>query len=342
MTEQLDSPVPSRGGRAWWLRGLVWLLAAGCFYLVYSKVAGAASREGISPLAYLTRFFGDANWPAWLAIMIPYSVVFFLIDSFATSRVINWFNARVRYVDILPVRASTYILAIVNEQVGKGAMALYLYRRNRVPAWEVGSSMIFIAFVELYQLLIFSSIGLAMYYELIVQASDALPLWPILPAVYCAAALYFALHILYFRGVLLPRLRLRERPILHAFKRARLRHYGLLVLIKAPNLLMAVVVYTLALRLFKVDVRFGELLALLPVIFLAAALPLPFHAGVLALWSVLFPQYPEVGVFALVMHTFFVAFNGVIGLLFLPKVNRELFGENAGAPAVDPPSTPAS
>ena len=89
----------------------------------------------------------------------------------------------------------------------------------------------------------------------------------------------------------------------------------------------AIIVYTFALDLFNVVVSFGQMLAFLPVIFLAAALPLPFHAGALLLWTVLFPDYPEVGVFSLVMHTFFVLFNAFIGVLFLPKANSELFGD---------------
>jgi hypothetical protein len=335
-------PAGARRKTALWLRPIPWLLAAGCFYLAYSKIAGAAAREGQSVFGYLVDFFAEANWALWLAVMIPYSLFFFAVDSFATTRVVNWFNAPVRYRDILPVRASTYILAIMNEQVGKGAMALYLYRRNRVPAWEVGSSMIFIAFVELYQLLIFSSLGVVTNYELVRRASATLPLDVILPGVFVVAAVYFVVHVLYFSGRILPGLALRERPILSAFRRAHLSHYGMLVLYKAPNLIMAVVVYTIALRLFQVDVRFGQLLAFLPVIFLAAALPLPFHAGALALWAVLFPEFPEVAAFSLVMHTFFVAFNALIGLGFLPRANRELFGESPEAPAADPPSTPAS
>ncbi len=129
---QTDRAVP-QGRRGLWLRVLPWLVAAACFYLAYSRIEAAAAREGQSAFQYLVGFFGSANWGLWLAIMVPYSLLFFAVDAFATTRVINWFNTRVRYVDILPVRASTYILAILNEQVGKGAMALYLYRRNQVP-----------------------------------------------------------------------------------------------------------------------------------------------------------------------------------------------------------------
>jgi len=320
------SETAARAPRSRALRVVPWLLAAGCFYLAFSKVAGAAAREGIGTGVYLARFFGEASWVVWLGIMIPYSFFFFLVDTLAVSRAIRWFNAPVRYRDILPVRASTYILAIVNEQVGKGAIALYLKQRNGVPGWEVGSTMIFVALVELYQLLLFSSIGVMTRFERVREASTQLPLDRILPCVFAAAALYAVFHVLYFAGVLLPNSTLRDRPIFTAFRNARLWQYGVLLLIKAPNLLLAVAVYTLALELFQVDVQFGLLLAFLPVIFLAAALPLPFHAGALALWTVLFPDYPQVGIFSLVMHTFFVVFNGAIGLAFLPRANRELFG----------------
>ena len=80
--------------------------------------------------------------------MIPYSAFFFLIDSLVVWRIVNWFNASVRYRDLLPIRGSAYIISIVNEQVGKGVMAVYLNRRDGVPGWEVGSSMLFIMFCE--------------------------------------------------------------------------------------------------------------------------------------------------------------------------------------------------
>ena len=329
MSEAVDAPASAPRARQLWLRALPWLLTFACFALAFYKIESRARTEGISGWEYIQRFFANADWGLWLAVMIPYSCVFFLIDSFAITSVVRWFNAPVRYTDILPVRASSYILAIVNEQVGKGAMALYLNRRNGVPGWEIGSSMVFVALVELYQLLIFSGIGTALNFARVQQAAQLPGAWRldlILPAVYALAALYLPLHLLYFAGKLAPASQLRERPIFSAFRRARLRHYALLVAIKAPNLLLAVLVYGTALRLFNVSVDFQQLLAFLPVIFLAAAIPLPFHAGALLLWQVLFPEYPEVGVFSAVMHTFFVVFNAAIGVVFLPRANRELFG----------------
>ncbi|MEQ8234688.1 MAG: hypothetical protein RLW61_12840 [Gammaproteobacteria bacterium] len=318
----------TQGGalRARLARVATWFLAAGCFWLVFRKIDLAAAREGIGAFAYLARFFGDADWLAWLALMVPYSCFFFLVDAHVTWRVVRWFNAPdFRFRHMLPIRASAYILSLLNEQVGKGAITLYLWRRHAVPGWQALSSMILLGMMEVYQLLLFSAVGTMLYYDLVVAASTQLPLARILPAVYVVAALYFPFHVAYFRGHLWPHSSLRERQLARAFRRARLRDYALVVLFKAPNLLGAVVVYTFALDLFNVDVAFGQMLAFLPVIFLAAALPLPFHAGALLLWTVLFPDYPEVGAFSLVMHTFFVLFNALIGLLFLPLANRELF-----------------
>ena len=301
-----------------------WILAAGCFYLVYTRMEVAAARDSQTVWQYLVAFFAGADWAFWLALMIPYSVFFFLVDSHATWRVIRWFNAPdLKLGNVLPIRASAYILSLVNEQVGKGAMSLYLLKTYEVPGWRALSSMIFLGLIEIYQLLLFSAIGVAANFDLVREASTVLPLSVILPSIMVVAALYLPVHIAYFRtgggG-------LRETNILTAFRQARPIHYLLVVLFKAPNLIGAVIVYTFALELFQVDVSLGQMLAFLPVIFLAAALPLPFHAGALLLWTVLFPDYPEVAAFSFVMHTFFVLFNASIGVLFLPRANKELFG----------------
>jgi hypothetical protein len=314
-----------------------WLVAIGCFYLVYGRTAEAAARDGLSVLDYLAHFFGEADWVTWLGLMIPYSVFFFLIDAHVTWRVIRWFNApQIKFGNVLPIRGSAYILSLVNEQVGKGAMSLYLYRRYQVPALAAISSMLLLGLMEIYQLLLFSSVGVFVGFEVVSQASSALPLDVILPSVFAAACVYLPLHIAYFRGHLMKNSTVRDKSIVHAFREARPIHYLLIVLLKAPVLIGAIIVYTLALELFNVDVSFNQMLAFLPVIFLAAALPLPFHAGALLLWTVLFPEYPEVGVFSLVMHTFFVLFNALIGVVFLPRANKELFGrDEPGAGAVE-------
>ena len=336
MAEQQDSQtdsgsedkVPTRKASNLIFKLAMWMLTILCFYLVYSRTEAKAAFEGLTVAEYLIRFFADANWLGWLMLMVPYSFFFFFVDAHASWRAIRWFNAgELKLTQVLPIRASAYILSLVNEQVGKGAMSLYLARRHEVPAWQALSTMVMLGLTEIYQLLIFSAIGVSLYYSLVQEASTQLPLDTILPIVFVVAAAYLPLHILFFRGHLMQAPTIRNAQIFRAFREARPHQYLLLLLFKAPNLIGAVFVYTTALALFNVDVSFGQMLAYLPVIFLAAALPLPFHAGALLLWAVLFPDYPEVGVFSVIMHTFFVVFNAGIGVAFLPKANAELFGD---------------
>ncbi|MEK9588779.1 MAG: hypothetical protein VW349_10095 [Gammaproteobacteria bacterium] len=328
--EKVAMPPPNKKKTSF-LAGLaklsLWVVAAGCFYLVYQRSEAAAAQSGQDIWGYLATFFSGVDWWLWLGVMIPYSVFFFLVDSHATWRVVRWVNSdAVRYRDILPIRASAYILSLVNEQVGKGAMSLYLLRHHQVPGWQALSSMLMLGMVEIYQLLIFSAIGTFLFTARVVEASTMLPLDVIFPSLFALAAVYLPIHGWLFKGANARVGRVRSMPIFYAFREVKWFHYPLLLLFKAPNLLVAILVYTFALELFDVPVVLEEMLVFLPMIFLAAALPLPFHAGALVFWTVLFPAFPLVGAFSLVMHTFFVVFNAAIGLVFLPLANRQLFG----------------
>jgi hypothetical protein len=297
-----------------------WAITLACFAFLYTRIDGAARAQGSSALPFLASVFEKVDWWAWLALMVPYSAFFFLVDSLVVWRVVNWFNARVAYLDILPVRASTYILSILNEQVGKGVMAVYLNRRNGVPGWQVGSSMLFIMFCEFYYLLSWALAGAALRWEALPDAFRALP-WLAL-----GAGVFFVAWILYFRGAIAPGSQLRERQILHAFRQAKPWQYGAIILLRSPALLAAALVYTLALRLFGIDADFLQMLGVLPLIFFGAATPGPMRAVAISMWVLLFPEHPaEMAAFGLVMHNFFIFFNAAIGLVFLRRAQRELF-----------------
>jgi len=311
----------SRGKAPVWQRLLPWLITAICFAYLYGKLAGAAARDGASLTEYLFGIFAGVPWGRWLALMIPYSFLFFLIDSLVLWRVVNWYNTKVRYLDILPIRGSSYILSILNEQVGKGAIALYLHRRDGIPGWEVGSSMLFIMFCEFYYLLFWASIGYSMQAESLPDVFQAIPIVALI------AIAFFIVFRLFFSGVLLPDAELRERPIFRAFREAKTWHFGAIILLRSPALLAAVVVYQVALGLFGVEVTAIEMLGYLPIIFFGAATPGPMRTVAITLWVVLFPGHEgQMTAFGFVQHNFFIFFNAAIGLLFLRRANRELFG----------------
>jgi hypothetical protein len=314
-----DVPV-ARPKPALWKRMIPWVITIGCFAFLYTRIAGPAAAQDMSVIAYLASVFASVNWLVWLALMVPYSLFFFAVDSLIVWRVINWFDAKVAYTDILPVRASTYILSILNEQVGKGAMALYLNRREGVPGWKLGSSMLFIMVCELLYLCAWANIGLALQWDNLPEVFRALP-W-----VGMIIVAVFAVAFLYFKSILLPNLKLRDKHILHAFREASLLQYLTILILRSPALLAAVVVYSEALSLFGVEISYLQMLGLLPVIFFGASVPGPFRAVAVSMWVILFPEFPaEMSAFGLVQHNFFILFNAVIGLVFLRRAQREIF-----------------
>ncbi len=315
-----------------WQKILPLLITAACFLYLYLRLDRAAAAEGTSLITYLVKSFENVSWSRWLALMIPYCVFFFLIDSLIVWQVINWFNVEIGYGDILPIRASAYILSLVNEQVSKGAIALYLNRRNGVPGWEVGSSMLFIMFCEYYRLLIWATLGVLLRWRGVPEP------FHVIPAIALAAGVLFAAIYAFFTGRLRFGAALRNRPIFRAFRLAKLRHYVAVFAMRAPAVISGVFVYTLVLRLFGGTVTFGEMLSYLPIVFFGASLPGPMHSVAIVFWVLLFPDRPgQMTAFGFVQHNFFMLFNAAIGVLFLRRATREMFPETPAAV----PSTPA-
>lgn len=297
------------------------LLAAVCFTYLYYRLYGAAAREGLTLVEYMTQVFASVNWIPWIFLMVAYSLFYFAIDTLVISKALGWFIQEVRYRDILPIRASAYIISIFNEQIGKGAMAYYLNKRDQIPGWEVSSVMLFIMFCEMFYLLIWATVGYLV-------GGDALPeVFGLIPYIALGAAVFFIIWILYFQGTLLPGNTLRDKRILHAFRLARPWHYAAFFLLRSPALLAAIVVYTTALNLFGVEAAFLTLLPFLPVIFFAATVPTPMRAAAITFWVLLFPENEgQMAAFGFVQHNFFILFNAAIGLIFMRRAQREMFG----------------
>jgi hypothetical protein len=323
------TPGPDGGSKpppALWKRLLPWTITVICFGYLYFRIDGAAQRDdpGQTVFGYLIKISADVDWLHWLALMLPYSFLYVLIDTAVLWRVVNWFNTKVPYMALLPVRASAYIISIVNEQVGKGAIALYLNRRDGVPAWQIGSSMIFIMFCEFYYLLFWALEGVTFRWEQLPAIFHAIPL------IALVAVLFFAAFVYYFRSPRFASSKLRERQLFLSFRKASPWYYLIIIVIRSPALVAAAWVYSEVAKLFGVPLGFLDMLSFLPVIFFGTLVPGPFRAVAVAMWPTLFPEYAgQMTVFGLVQHNSFLLFNAVIGLVFLRRAGRELFGTPA-------------
>ena len=307
-----------------WQRLLPWVITIVCFAYLYNRIA-SQTPEGETVLSHLGNIFAEVDWVVWLAIMIPYSFLYLLIDTAVLWRVIRWFNANIPYRDLLPVRASTYIISILNEQVGKGAMALYLNRREGVPGWEVGSSMLFIMFCEFFYLLTWALIGVSVSWNIVPE------IFHNIPYIFLAALIFLVGFIYFFREDKFGGVAIKRKPLLKSFHVAKWHYYPTIILIRSPALVGAVWVYSMAAGLFGVDIPFIQMIGVLPLILFGTLIPGPFRAFAVALWPTLFPEHvAEMAIFGFVQHNFFLLFNAGIGLIFLKRANKELFSGEVG------------
>jgi hypothetical protein len=255
-----------------------------------------------------------------------------MIDSICLTWVVRRFNAPVRLREIIPIRASMYLLALINTNLGQGGVAWYVHRKAKVPFFEVLSSIMFIALMEVYQLFLFSTLGVILYQP---SSSGQARIVRILRIAYVIAWLaLLTIMTLFARARQSNRMRAwitgsRFKAIIGTFLEARPRDYAIVLGIKAPSFLASVLTQYFALSLYGIAIPFVKLVLFLPLVFLAAALPISVaHLGTSqAAWLVFFSgNAPEVKLLAysLAAHFTFMFCNGLIGLCFLPHASREL------------------
>src|SRR5205807_312889 len=112
-----------------------------------------------------TRDLLDALHRAPMGAFIAMSAVMLVLncgaDTFAMSSVFGRFGCKVPYKDLYLVRASTYLLAVVNYHVGQAAIVGYLYRVKRVPLLRASGWILFIIGINVGTLFLLASAGAA-------------------------------------------------------------------------------------------------------------------------------------------------------------------------------------
>ena len=265
-----------------------------------------------------------ARLAPFLALMGCFSICFFLMDTFVLSKMIRWFHGPLTFRTLLPVRAVTYVVSIINTQLAQVALALYFHRRFQTPLAEITSTVAMLILLEVTNLISFATIG-------VIAFPGGAPL--VLIILPLGLACFWLLITQVARGGLgVIGEKIGSHTLLNTFRAVRFRQ-GLLVLaLKGSVFLLSLFVHKYALTLFGMDIPLLRLLTFLPLVFMIGALPVTVaHLGTSqAAWIFFFKDYaPEADLLAysLVSHLTFMLANGTIGLLFMPKAYADLFGK---------------
>lgn len=288
--------------------------------------------------------FAEADLPLFLGALLPVSVLYVAFDAGLLRAVLGWFHPpRLTLRAALSVRAVDYLVSLWNGRASQAALLGVLGRRFTVAGGrrdsgylECAGTILFLDLGHRLHLLVWAGAGA-------VAVGSAAP--ERLPAVAAIGIAGLSLLAVFLRG----RLRLggagvgppRWR-ILRSFERAGLRRYLGVLAWKAPPLLTAAVGHHFALQAFGVGIPVPALLATLPIIFLAGALPISvgrigtsqaawfyFHAGTAAASP---GGEPGLLAYSLAAHLTFLVTNAALAAPFLPAAWRSLrLGANAPA-----------
>jgi Lysylphosphatidylglycerol synthase TM region len=284
-------------------------LTVGIFALIFARI----------PFHRLVEALSQAHLAPFLALMAGFSLFYFGVDTLVLLKMVRWFHGPLRYRDLLPVRASTYLVSIVNTQLAQGALALYLHRRFMTPLGEIAGTVATLILLEVTQLVLFATAGMLAFPRDAPAGLLAAPL--------VLAALWIALVVV----VRMPAAgRYADNPLLRTFRSASPGQLFVVLSLKASTFLCALGVHAMALPLFGIHVPLTRLLAFLPTVFMVAALPVTVaHLGTSqAAWIFFFNDYAPEGdllAYSLAAHLTFMLANGALGALFLPKAYVDLF-----------------
>ncbi|HSC28612.1 MAG TPA: lysylphosphatidylglycerol synthase domain-containing protein [Vicinamibacterales bacterium] len=277
------------------------------------------------PLGRLLAAVEQADHGLFLAAMIPNTLFYVCWDTLVLTTAVRWFHGPVRYGELLPARAASYVVAFFNTNAGRGVLAAFLSRRLGLPFLQLGSTVLFLVLSEYLHLVAWATIG-------ILQVTSDVP--PELLWVPPGVAVLWLTVFAYFRLGATPRgarwlSAPREWSLLRTFRLAPAHRYGQVVLLRAPMFFVSLCLHAVAARAFGLDIPFTHLVAFLPVIFMIAALPITVArlGTTQAAWLFFFAPYaeaPRLLAFSLAAHLTFVATRSLVGLAFLPRAYRDL------------------
>ena len=302
------------------------LLTAGFFYVVLRHI----------PYQRLLAALGEADYVRFLALMIPNTVIYVAWDTFVLAVAVRWFHGPVRYRDLLPLRAASYIVSVLNTNAGRGALAVLVGRLIDRPFLQIGSTVIFLVLTEYTHLVAWATLGIVAFGSELTR-----PLLWVPPAVAAFWLLFFAyarvgrsyqsdppaptVTILISRWLTAP----WRGALLRTFRLAPARRYVEIVLLRAPMFFVSLCLYYFAAPAFGFSIPFGHMLTFLPVVFMVAALPITVArlGTTQAAWILLFGGFAPAErllAFSLATALTFALTRALIGVMLLPLAYRDL------------------
>lgn len=314
---------------------------------------GGSRLKTIAPWLGAIAIFGYLFWDvpyedAWeaarsarLDLFIPemlIAVIFwFLLDSAALAYLLTRFNAPVSWAEARSIRGITYLVTVLNWNVGTAAIVLHLRRSKRVPALESTSSLFFYGNCDATLLMALTLIG-----------TSTFPDSAGLATIQKFAAVFFAFQIGIFILLTTNRpdwawvRRVRGAAIVRSYRLSSLQDFSVVMGLKLIYFIGFLWIFWAGSHAFGVGIPFSLAVASAPAIMMISALPVsPAGLGTQAAAMVFFwSDYGDkaaILAFGLVFPVALTLSRCFLGLLYLKDL-RALKRTPERAQPIEPPS----
>ena len=272
------------------------------------------------PLSDLTAALAKANVFYLLATVFFVDFGCWITDSWATSRVATWYLVPVRFSEMLPVRAATYLMAILNYNLGQAGLIYYFHKVKGAPVLAA-TAMIMMMMGSVVLLLALMSLGGL----LLVDDERTRQFGMIVASLTLGAGLYFVVlrirpNFLAKRGLFKP---LFDAGVIGHLKAT---------LVRVPHMGVIIASHVFGMRCFDIDIPLGAGMIYIPMVLLVASLPLtPFGLGTMQATAVHFfspfAQAPTLVArqalvfgYSLALSAMALMLQGLMGLAFIKRV----------------------
>jgi uncharacterized membrane protein YbhN (UPF0104 family) len=242
------------------------IIETGLMYAISGGVIWYESR-GINLHKEITDLASANLWlfvPATLASFL----IWFLGENLLFARMFTHFHGRTRFMEVLPATAAEFFLQAINSLLANGALLVFLARRKRVPWITATYTMAFFGFLDgiLFSLLI-ALVGIAV-------PDSPLAGWS--PYGACAFVVFLLIAAWWMwrepaRGF---EKWLRNRPSLHAFRKANLAIYAELLGIRFAIVAPQAFLFWLSLRAFQLRPPLWQVIATFPAMTATSGAPM--------------------------------------------------------------------
>lgn len=294
---------------------LKWLIALSVLFYLFHQV----DRDKL--IAALL----SARIEIYLPLAVVFVLIWFLIESQNLMFLFNMFGHNLSFKEMRFIRGASYMLMIINYNLGLGAIAWYLKRRNEIPLTRAGSVMFFYYFVESVGITFFAMAGCLLIYR-----QNPAIYGKIIPI---SGAMFFSYITMFFIVRLLPSYGwftgLRNRSLLSAFYEADFKNYFILSGFRAIYFSSFIIFFYFGLKSFDVHVPIYFLIGLVPVIFFIGNIPVtPFGIGTIQAAMMFFfsPFGSEENIlsFSIVYSATLLFMRAPIGLFYMRETKTGL------------------